>query len=82
MTRAMKISAMPRIGVVSRLVRRRASDSCSVASADRNVAHFAARVRATGAPSAALNAAVAVSYTHLTLPTNTVTWGGGGGGGG
>ena len=23
-----------------------------------------------------------VSYTHLTLPTNTVTWGGGGGGGG
>ena len=24
---------------------------------------------------------VAVSYTHLTLPTNTVTWGGGGGGG-
>ena len=27
-------------------------------------------------------ASVAVSYTHLTLPTNTVTWGGGGGGGG
>ena len=31
MTRAMKISAMPTIGVVSRLVRRRASVSCSVA---------------------------------------------------
>ena len=31
MTRAMKIKAMPTIGVVSRLVRRRASDSCSVA---------------------------------------------------
>ena len=50
MTSAMKIRAMPTIGVVSRLVRRRASDSCSVASAVRSVAHLAARVRATGAP--------------------------------
>ena len=50
MTSAMKIRAMPTIGVVSRLVRRRASDSCSVASAVRSVAHLAASVRATGAP--------------------------------
>ncbi len=42
MTRAMKIRAMPTIGAVNRLVRSRASVSCSVASAERMVAHFTA----------------------------------------
>ena len=67
----MKISAMPTIGVVNRLVRRRASDSCSVASAIRNVAHLAASVRATGAPSAALRAAVAATCSSSSRPSST-----------
>ncbi len=47
----MNTSDIPTIGAVSRLVRNLASSSCSLARVDRRVAHFAPRLRATGAPS-------------------------------
>jgi hypothetical protein len=59
MRRAMNSTAIPTRGGVTLSLRTRARASSSAASVERNVEHFAARVLATGDPSAAEGAPVA-----------------------
>src|SRR3954469_17623963 len=66
MTAAMINTDMPTSGTVIFPVRTRASASCSADNAPRRVAHFAARLLATGAPAEAASDADAETCCNST----------------
>ncbi len=74
MTAAMISTDMPTSGTVIFPVRKRASVSCSDASAERNVAHFAASDRPTGAPAVAPSAADAAICCSSTSCRSSPSW--------